>query len=151
MTETSFCLFIATTSITPPISRLETKTLFYSNFATMRKGLLSGLSWWTECQWESQGWDLFPGCLVSWFTCLLSSGRLRPQSLPLGLKLLKPGSPGSVTPFWSSCLSENWREAPRPFTALPWTGPLHCVRCSWSRWSEGPPDSRRKFQKWALN
>lgn len=28
---------------------------------------------------------------------------------------------------------------------------LHCVRCCWSRLSEGPPASRRKFQKWALN
>lgn len=96
--------------------------LFYSNFATMGKGLLSGLFWM----------DGVPGGVpeagiyfqVVWFLGSHFSSPLATSTSTaswLGLKLLKPGSPGTVTPLHASWLSANWREAPRPFTALPGT------------------------------
>lgn len=83
-----------------------------------------GRACWVDCPWVGvpEAGIYFQ---VVWFLGSHVSSPLAASTStasPLGLKLLKPGSPGTVTPLHASWLSANWREAPRPFTALPGTG-----------------------------
>lgn len=120
--------------------------LFYSNFATMGKGLLSGLFWMDGVPVGVPEAGIY--FQVVWFLGSHFSSPLAASTSTaswLGLKLLKPGSPGTVTPLHAAGFQQTGEKLLDH--SLPCLGLelLHCVRCSWSRLSEGPPASRRKF------